>query len=218
MPIAGVIFDGDDTLWDTMPLYTDAKQQFFERMGGLGFSRQEVEQCFEEIDVRNVEQFGFSRNRFPSSMVQAYRELCQRHGQRVEPALESNYKQIGEEVFERPVTVFSEAKDVLSMLGREFLLVLATKGDSDIQLRRIEQSGLAQHFHYAYVLPQKAPADYTRIVSEQNLSLDASWSVGNSIRSDINPAIEIGLSGMDSSHNVGLRIGNADEIYESVQM
>ena len=79
-------------------------------------------------------------------------------------------------------------------LDASFLLVLATKGDSDIQLRRIEQSGLAQHFHYAYVLPQKAPADYTRIVSEQNLSLDASWSVGNSIRSDINPAIEIGLS------------------------
>ena len=59
----GVIFDGDDTLWETMPLYTEAKQRFYDLMAAAGFDRGTAEERFEAIDHANVERFGFSQVR-----------------------------------------------------------------------------------------------------------------------------------------------------------
>ncbi len=75
----GVIFDGDDTLWETMPLCAGAKGRFYGLMGAAGFDRgaaeERFEERFEEIDRANVERFVFSHERFPRSMVETYKEL-----------------------------------------------------------------------------------------------------------------------------------------------
>jgi hypothetical protein len=79
MSSAGIIFDGDDTLWYTMPIYTKAKQEFFYEMSALGFDPQEVERAFEQTDAENVSRFGFSKRRFPTSMAETYQLFCTKH-------------------------------------------------------------------------------------------------------------------------------------------
>jgi phosphoglycolate phosphatase-like HAD superfamily hydrolase len=83
MSSAGVIFDGDDTLWETAPLYARAKQQFFGQMSSLGFDPREVESAFHNIDVVNVDRLGFSKHRFPTSMAETYRLFCEKQDSRI---------------------------------------------------------------------------------------------------------------------------------------
>lgn len=189
----GLIFDGDDTLWMTQPLYAAAKNRFFESMSGLGFPEMEVRKVLESIDVEAVGTHGFSRHRFPSSLLAAYRSMCSHHGLEPRKPLEDSVLGIGYSVFETRPEVANGAQEVLAALETTHRLILATKGDHEIQEQKIEYSGLAGYFHSIYILDDKADHQFVEIVAEQSLTVEESWSIGNSLRSDINPALRVGL-------------------------
>ncbi len=193
MAHAGIIFDGDDTLWDTMPLYRNAKDRFLTLMTALGFCQADVSRAFDRNDESNVATLGFSRGRFPASMVQTYREFCRATRSSTDPQVEHSIAAIGDAVFDMPITARPSAPGVLRDLRVAFTLVLATKGDTAIQERRIAQSGLEMFFDRTYILGDKSAEAFRRIVRECALVTEQSWSVGNSVRSDIVPALEIGL-------------------------
>ncbi len=190
----GVIFDGDDTLWETMPLYTDAKQRFFDLIARLDFDRGVAEERFEAIDHDNVKRFGFSQQRFPRSMVETYEELCFQAGCEPNESVSQQATEIGRSVFVGVAPLIAGAKDVLEVLRREFLLILATKGDRAIQRRRIEHAGLRDYFAASYVLDRKTAKELMKILQDQRLDPAHSWAVGNSLRSDIIPALGAGLN------------------------
>src|ERR1700688_1563795 len=76
-----VIFDGDDTLWDTMPIYTRIKNKFFVLMAREGFDATKVEEFFEQRDIQNVSRWGFARKRFQISMLETFNHFHrQPHG------------------------------------------------------------------------------------------------------------------------------------------
>lgn len=75
---SGLIFDGDDTLWETQSLYNLAKRRFRAEMEALGYDPEEVLRTFEEVDIINVRLLGFSKNRFPKSMSDTYEIMCSR--------------------------------------------------------------------------------------------------------------------------------------------
>src|SRR5260221_5322250 len=80
-----VIFDGDDTLWSTQCLYDQAIDRFVAQMAHAGFDPQDVRNDFLATDLRNASHFGFSRDRFPQSMVQVYRAQCKSMGRGISP-------------------------------------------------------------------------------------------------------------------------------------
>jgi putative hydrolase of the HAD superfamily len=191
---SGIIFDGDDTLWETMPLYTDAKSRFVDRMATFGFAPAAVKERFEELDLKNLSEMGFTTDRFPTSMVHTYRSFCRDTAAQVDPIVEHELRQIGESVFRsRPISMPNVQK-VLAELGHLFDLTLLTKGDTAVQRARIEQSGLQPLFRATYIVPHKDTVDFQRIVHEQHLDATRSWSVGNSLKADINPALAAGLA------------------------
>lgn len=194
MTARGVIFDGDDTLWETMPLYTAAKAHFYRRMAELGFVEGGVPQRFEDIDVRNLAVHGFGRRRFPSSMVETYRSCCRDTYQVPRPEEERALQAIGESVFLAQPQLFPGAREVLTALHGHYRVVLLTKGDPEVQRARVEQSTLSPLFAAIYIGPDKTAEDFARVIAEQDLDANRSWSVGNSVRADINPALNVGLS------------------------
>ena len=101
----GVIFDGDDTLWDTMPLYAAARERFLEVMATLGFPRDDVGRAFDRIDEANVEELGFSRNRFPVSMVRTYRQFCAAAHRAPSHSTEQDLTAVGAAVFDGTLVV-----------------------------------------------------------------------------------------------------------------
>jgi len=188
-----IIFDGDDTLWSTMPFYTDAKQRFQRLIAQLNWDSKSAVARLDEIDRQNVDRFGFNKNRFPTSMVQAYRELALAHHQEPQSKFERKVRQIGESVFERKARRFP---GVLSTLKRLYQhnLILLTKGDAQVQAKRIKDSGLRSLFRSIYIEPSKGPAQFRAILRSEKAKAQRTWTVGDSLKSDIQPALDLGLN------------------------
>lgn len=190
----GIVFDGDDTLWSTEPLYDEARSKARGLVVASGLDGGEWEQLERKIDVQNVAIFGFGVDRFPTSCVQAYDELSRRANIRADPVISQSVRAIAQSVFNADPTVFPSAKNALEILrARGFRLALLTKGVPEIQWRRIESSGLSPYFEIIRVVAEKTPESIREVLSCLSVTVDRGWMVGNSIRSDILPAIAAGL-------------------------
>lgn len=190
-----VIFDADDTLWDTQPLYEKSKLRFFRLMDRCGFPLEEASSRLETMDHANVSKFGFSKERFPRSMRDTYAALCTIHGRRFDQETADRALEIGQAVFEQSPIVLDGVVETLSELRRNRVkLLLATKGDQEVQTLRVSSSGLRPYFERVYVLKDKGVREFKQIISDENIQLSRGWSVGNSTRSDINPALAAGLN------------------------
>ena len=96
-------------------------------------------------------------------------------------------------VVSSPSKVDECAHDVLGQLRTHYRLILATKGDTEVQSMKIKESNLGSYFDRTYIFDQKTERELNLIIEENELSRAESWVVGNSLRSDINPALRIGL-------------------------
>jgi putative hydrolase of the HAD superfamily len=190
----GVIFDGDDTLWETQSIYNRSKKQFFSEMENLGFSRKRVEAEFEKIDIANVNILGFSKHRFPKSMADTYRALCLEQNKPANKTIGDRFMDIGLSTFKKRPRFLPGATEVLEELSkRKLKLILATKGDPKIQKEKILLANVNRYFHKIYIFPHKGEREIQKVVDECLINPALSWSIGNSVKSDVNPALKIGM-------------------------
>jgi putative hydrolase of the HAD superfamily len=193
-PHSTIVFDGDDTLWRTMPLYTKAKQRFFTLLGDLGFDAKCVEEEFEARDVSNVAAWGFTVERFRRSMVETYKVFAQREGKTPLLKVEQRISGIATSVARNKTRPMPRAREVLRALYGRSRLVLLTKGEYALQERRVAESGFHEFFERVVIVEHKERETFLRLTSELCAAAKAIWSVGDSLRSDIYPAIEAGLN------------------------
>ena len=188
-----VIFDGDDTLWKTQELYDHAKTAFARLVAGLGYEKKSVITELDRIDAANVSTHGFSRRRFPRSLVQTYRVLAGRSKQKPDKRVEDQIRHIGNSVFRKKPKLAPFTHSVLRRLKKEFRLVLFTKGDASIQKRRIRQTGLRELFDAVYITEYKKIGDLRDVLRAEGVRSRDAIMVGDSVRSDIRPAITLGM-------------------------
>ena len=188
-----VVFDGDDTLWRTEFLYDEARDEAATLVAATGLDPDAFRDLQREIDVRNVEKFGLSKDRFPTSSVQAYEHLAQQHGAPVSDRMASEVYHVSASVFTRPAPLMKDVVQVLQLLSSSFDLALLTKGDTVVQEQRIDDSGLRRFFRVIHVVQEKDADSFKSILDLLGVSVENAWSVGNSLRSDILPALEIGM-------------------------
>lgn|SRR5487761_20485 len=188
-----LIFDGDDTLWYTMPLYRAAKNRFYREMTKEGFRRTSVAKFFEDRDVKNVERLGFSTKRFETSMLETYSAFCRAQNKATDPMVATKIYEIASHVARGKPIVIKSAVSILTALRRNYRLFLLTKGERAIQKRRISASGLAHFFERVVIVPHKSQTVLKTIVKKYKCPEKRTWVVGNSIKSDINPALNAGL-------------------------
>lgn len=210
-----IIFDADDTLWETQPLYEQAKNEFFDQMEKLGFDRELVIERFRQVDLENVSKMGLSKTRFPTSMLLVYELLCKRFDLEIHPEIETQLNMIGTSVFQTLPTIIEGTISTLRRLKEQgYRLVLYTAGDPEVQLEKIQGNRVQHFFDALYIVDSHLTLDCTdcdlldklhinrhkkneealrKILSEQKLASETTWMVGNSIRSDINPAVHLGL-------------------------
>jgi putative hydrolase of the HAD superfamily len=201
MKVPGIIFDGDDTLWETASLYAGAKEEFFRQMSSLGFDLQEVAETFQNIDMANVDRFGFSMHRFPLSMAETYNLFCDKYSLASEQGVTESVRRIGYSVFTKFPANCAYAPQMLAQLRPHFRLILATKGDYEVQRSKINQSELAPFFHSIYILEHKTLRELQLIAEECDLDVSQSWVIGDSLKSDINPALRAGFRAIWIQHD-----------------
>ncbi|MDZ7734548.1 MAG: HAD family hydrolase [Acidimicrobiia bacterium] len=184
-----VIFDADNALWATEKLYDEAlarTQTVVERAGidGKTWRRRQ-----REIDLDAAKKEGFSIERFPSSSLRAYRELALTPKREVEQSVYAASRS----VFEAKADLMPEAAEVLSYLHPSYNLALLTKGERTVQHRRVSDSGLVSFFDVVAIVERKLPSSFESICTLLEVAPEEAVSIGNSIRSDIVPAVKAGL-------------------------
>jgi putative hydrolase of the HAD superfamily len=190
----GIVFDGDDTLWSTEMLYDEARSAAAEVVLKAGLDAGEWESLERRLDVENVSAFGHSVERFPTSCVQAYNELCQRARVTPDISVAQRVREAASTVFTRRAPLVAGAIETLSAFrARGHRLALLTKGDEGVQERRIEQSGLRPYFDLVRIVPDKSADVIKAVVTSLGVDTKSAWMVGNSVRSDVLPALDAGL-------------------------
>lgn len=193
MPRA-IVFDGDDTLWETEALYDDARQQAREIVEASGLDGARWEELERRMDVENVDRFGHSVSRFPTSCVEAYESLCSASGRDSDPAVRADIERAARTVFDRPAPLVPRARETLTALrARGFRLALLTKGDRELQRRRVEDSGLGPLFDIVEIVDVKTPETISSVLARLGVPASSALSVGNSVRSDVLPSLEAGV-------------------------
>ncbi|MFY0580465.1 HAD family hydrolase [Cystobacter fuscus] len=181
-------FDADDTLWHNESLFADVQEQF-RRILIRYHSPQWIDRELLETEHRNLEYFGYGAKGFALSMIETAISLTEGR------VTGSEVRQIIDAVksmLQRPTDLLEGAWDVVTGLARSYRLLLITKGDLFEQEAKIAHSGLVEHFHAIEILSEKDLGSYRRILARHEVPPGEFLMVGNSLRSDILPVVELG--------------------------
>ncbi len=163
-------------------------------MSESGFPAGEALEKLDEIDIGFVKKQGFSKERYPLSLVKTYHYYCHKFQKKVDAETEKRVVNIGWNVFQQTPEPVEGVDLVLNNLKNRYILILATLGDPEIQHQKIMRSGLKAYFKAIYVLNYKTADEYLQILEKHNLKKEKTWIVGNSVRSDLNPGLQLGLN------------------------
>lgn len=183
-----IAFDADDTLWHNEHLYTQAKAAFEEILSPY-VARTTALAHLDAVEEHNVRIYGYGIKSFTLSMVETALALAdgQPAGKLAAAAL-----QIGKQMMDAELHFLDHVESTLVELSADYPLMLITKGDTFEQQRKIERSGLAQYFRYIEIVADKIPATYRRLFTQHDFDPCSVLMVGNSLRSDILPVLDLG--------------------------
>ncbi len=192
--IKTIIFDLDDTLIKTSKLYNHARDEFSSLMQELGFNSEESLIKLDEVDINYIKEYGFVKERYPLSLGKTYEYFSQKNGKEINPELKKKIEEIGWQVFRQIPELVDGVYQVLEILSKKYFLILATLGDPQVQEEKVRVSGLKKYFSEVYVLKHKNVEEYQNILTEHNLNKKDTWIIGNSVRSDLNPGLKLGIN------------------------
>jgi putative hydrolase of the HAD superfamily len=191
-------FDADDTLWQN--------EQFFRlterRLGELLADHApgvDVPARLLEAERRNLGLYGFGIKGFVLSMIETAVEVTDG---RAPGSVVAEILAAGREMLAHPIEILPHARETLEGLAGAFRLVLITKGDLFDQERKLAQSGLGDLFDAVEIVSDKSAAAYARIFTRHGDGPERSMMVGNSLKSDVVPAIEAGGWGVHVPHEL----------------
>lgn len=185
--------DGDDTLWFVEPLYDAARDAARRLVSAAGLDGDRWEVLEREIDVRNVDRLGVDPARFPASCVEAYAAVAAESGRKADERVSDAVRDAAATVFFSPAPVHHLAGKLLDLLRQHGTVVLLTKGDLSVQHRRIEQAELSEAFDEIKVVTVKDESAFGELLSAYRIEPGRGVSIGNSLPSDINPALRVGM-------------------------
>jgi putative hydrolase of the HAD superfamily len=189
-----LVFDGDDTLWLVEVLYDEARSRAGRIVAEAGLDARRWDSCQRVRDVQNAHTLGLSRERFPTSCVEAYAEVVRQSGARVDPFVQERIAAAAREVFDRRAELADGAEQTVALLAASYGLALLTQGDRTVQEKRVADSGLAGYFDVISIVDRKTTGSFRQVLHAFGVAPSRSWSIGNSLSSDINPALRCGMS------------------------
>jgi putative hydrolase of the HAD superfamily len=183
-----IAFDADDTLWHNETRYLHAITELA-RLLSHDHPSETVRRRLDEVESRNVPVWGYGVKSFTLSMIEVAVGLSggAATGSQVQAILG-----LGRQMLEGPPQLFEHAEAVVAQLAARFDLMLITKGDVFEQGRKIGQSGLAPYFRHVEIVGEKNADAYRAILSRCGVDAGRFLMIGNALRSDILPVLEIG--------------------------
>ncbi|MFL5629116.1 MAG: HAD family hydrolase [Ktedonobacteraceae bacterium] len=188
-----LLIDGDDTLWENNIYFEQAIEAFIDFLNHSSLTPNEVRAVLDEMELSH----GYGSANFSKSLQATYRHLAERDISDEDLAY---VKSLGSQILHHPMQVIDGVRETLAYLSPRHRLILLTKGDQDEQQLKVENSGLDGYFHHIIIVQEKDVETYQRLATEFNFDRAGTWMIGNSPRSDINPALKAGLNAVFIPH------------------
>ncbi len=186
-----LIFDADDTLWENNVLFERVIDDFLDWLEHPTLDRVSIRTVFNDIEAANTVAHGYGSQVFLRSLGECFARLQDR------PATEAERREIDQlavALIEDRVELVPGVTTTLAELGTRHDLLLLTKGQRAEQQRKVDVSGLGKHFRSIHIVGEKNVATYLDILTQEALTPACTWMIGNSPKSDINPARRAGLN------------------------
>ncbi len=192
-----LLIDADDTLWENNIYFERAFDAFCDFLDHATLKPPEIREVLNEIELVNAKIHGYGAVNFGRNLQQAYRHLAGRaiHADDLEHVLS-----LASRIMEQPVEMIEGVEETLAYLFERHELTLFTKGHPEEQRLKIDRSGVGRFFRHTAIVKEKDAAAYDGIVNERGWVRTETWMIGNSPKSDINPALEAGLNAVLVPH------------------
>lgn len=186
-----IAFDADDTLWHNERLYRMGRERFHHILAkyNLGETTEAIDERVNQTELQNLRYYGYGVMSFVLSLIEASVELT---GGGISATDIEDLLKLSKEMLTDPIELFASAEETVARLSAGYPLMLITKGDLLHQQAKVDQSGLRQYFRYVEVVSDKSQGTYAAILSRLAVHPSRFLMVGNSLRSDILPVIQLG--------------------------
>ena len=193
-----LLIDADDTLWENNVFFEQAIDAYVALLEPLGFSPEYIRRILNETERRTIRQHGYGVRSFRRSLEETYLKLA---GNMARKETLQEIVTCAEEIELTPPRILDGVPETLVYLAERHRLILCTKGEPAEQAAKVERSGLQPRFEAIEIVAEKDVVTYLRIVQQHRVVKSHAWMIGNSPRSDINPALAAGLNAVLIPHS-----------------
>lgn len=200
-------FDADDTLWQNEAFFRLTQQHFAKLLADFA----EADHLHDRLlaaERRNLGQYGFGVKGFTLSMIETAIEVTEG---RVSAGVIAEIMAAGREMLAHPIELLPQAQAAVTALAHDYHVLLITKGDLLDQERKLAQSGLGDLFHGVEIVSDKTSAVYANLFARHGAVADQAMMVGNSLKSDVLPVLEVGGWGVYVPHDLTWALEHAEE-------
>jgi putative hydrolase of the HAD superfamily len=192
-----LIVDADDTLWENNIYFERAFDQFCDFLAHSSMSPAEVRAVLDEIETVNNKIHGYGTANFTKNLTECYHKLVERDVRQQDLPMIMSFT---EEILLHPIELIPGVEETLEYLSRRHDLTLFTKGNPEEQKLKLDRSGVAIYFGHTAIVKEKDVASYRALIRDRQLVRERSWMIGNSPKSDVNPALEAGINAVFVAH------------------
>ena len=193
-----LLIDADDTLWENNIFFENTIDAFVTQLEHLGYTREYIRHILNETERRNIRQHGYGVRSFRRSLEETYLKLA---GNSAKREIVRAIEQMAATLEATPPQILDGVPETLAYLAKHNRLILLTKGEPAEQAAKVERSGLQPYFEEIEIVLEKSNEIYERMIEQFKIVKTHGWMVGNSPRSDINPALQAGLNAVFIPHS-----------------
>jgi putative hydrolase of the HAD superfamily len=193
-----LLIDADDTLWENNIYFERAIANFISFLNHKEYSPTQVRAVIDDVERDCIISHGYGLHSFAHALAKTFERLSV---EPITPSLHDSIIAITRTIAEHPIEIRQGVPETLDYLAGRHHLILMTKGAPAEQSGKVERSGLKKYFSKIEIVAEKDPLTYRSVVAKHNLSEDVTWMVGNSPKSDINPALAAGLNAVLVPHD-----------------
>jgi putative hydrolase of the HAD superfamily len=192
-----LLIDADDTLWENNIYFERAIAAFISYLNHHQYSPAEVRNTLNAVERETILAHGYGLTSFTRSLVTCFERLSPHP---VTDEKRDRIRSFANSIAEQEIELLPGVPETLAQLASRHRLILMTKGNQAEQADKLARSGLAPHFSAVEIVAEKDPPTYRAVILHQNIPSHSAWMIGNSPKSDINPALAAGLNAVFLFH------------------
>lgn len=196
--VTTIAFDADDTLWVNEPYFQEAEEKFCALLEDY-LPQHTISQELFKTEMKNLSLYGYGVKGFMLCMIETASRISDGTAS---PKLVDQIIAIGQELLLKPIELLEGVSQTLDQLNGKYKLIMATKGDLLDQERKLKNSGLERYFHHIEIMSDKKLEDYRKLLKHLDCEPQHFLMLGNSIKSDILPVLELGGYGIHIPYHI----------------